>query len=168
MKLQMLIAVSYLVAAVAAPAFGEADTLLQAIGFALTGSDNAKVRPVDRSNCVFRLEGELIQAQPDGSGEFAVFHLNHIQEDRLAIQNWIRKSRFGETKYVTVELHGNATVYETTLPPMQTEQPSDTEFVRQLFKAHPQLLKQRHVSTNEQTLQLAKSDSDRVNRAWQF
>jgi hypothetical protein len=60
-------------------AFADSDTLLQAVGFALTGSDNAKVQPIDRANCVFRVDS-------DNSG-LAVFHLNNVQLDRVVIQN---------------------------------------------------------------------------------
>jgi hypothetical protein len=150
----------------AASAFAESDVLLEAVRFSLTGSDDGKVQPIDHANCVFRIESDVIR-QMNNSG-FAVFHLNNVQVDRLFIQKWISKSRFGERKYVTVELHGNAPVYETTQRPSTTEQPDDPEDVKKMFRAHPEILKPKHVSTNEKTIELSTSDSDRVKRAWQY
>jgi hypothetical protein len=50
------------------------DPLMQAVGFALTGSDNTKVQIIDRKNCVFRI------------GSYDVFHLNNVQVNRLVIE----------------------------------------------------------------------------------
>jgi hypothetical protein len=122
------IAVSLVAALFAASALAESDVLLEAVRFALTGSDSGKVQPIDRANCVFRIESDVIR-RLNNSG-FAVFQLNNVQLDRLFIQNWISKSNFGERKYVTVELHGNAPVYETTELPSITEQPNDPETSR--------------------------------------
>jgi hypothetical protein len=158
--------------AVVPPALADSDTLLQAVGFALTGSDNAKVQPIDRANCVFRVDSDVIRAGVNSS-EFAVFHLNNVQADRIAIQNWIRRNYiYGEEKYVTVELHGNARVYEATLPPAVEEKSDDPEavrtFISKLKREHPESFQTRHISSNEQTLELATNDGDRVNRAWQY
>jgi hypothetical protein len=141
-------------------AHADSDTLLQAVGFALTGSDDAKVQPIDRSNCVFRIESEYA---PSG-----VYHLNNVQVDRITLQSWKSNNGvFGERRYVTVDLHGSAPVYETTLPPRMTIQPNDTTFTKDLIKGS-NLDTPKHIRSNEKTIELATSDQDRVKRAWVY
>jgi hypothetical protein len=55
-------------------AHAQSDVLLQAVGFALTGSDDARFEIIDRANCVFRIESDVIRRM-NNSG-FAVLHLN--------------------------------------------------------------------------------------------
>jgi hypothetical protein len=156
------IAVSLIVATVAAPVFAESDTLLQAIGFALTGSDDAKVQTIDRANCVFRIENKM-------------FHLNNIQVDRLVIRKSgpppplpltaddptaraIREATSGRhvdpkvDPTLVVELHGSGPVYEST----------------DIFRDAGFDVPGPPLSSNEYTIELTTSESDRVSRAWQY
>src|SRR5664280_193632 len=71
----------------------ETDTLIAAIRFALTGGDDAKVRVINRAQCVFGIENE-------------VFHLNNVHVERISIQGWVQKTNSGEIRTVTVDLHG--------------------------------------------------------------
>jgi hypothetical protein len=117
----------------------ESDLLLQAVGFALTGSDNAKVQIIDRKNCVFRI------------GSYDVFHLNNVHVDRLVFE----KSSFGIYD-LTVELHGNTPVYEETGNIFK-----DAGFT--LPAGVPD-----HIISNEHTLNLDTKEPDRVQRAWKY
>jgi hypothetical protein len=113
------------------------DPLMQAVGFALTGSDNTKVQIIDRKNCVFRI------------GSYDVFQLNNVQVNRLVIEK-----SFG--MFVTVELHGNAPVYEQT-----GDMFKDAGFT--LPAGVPD-----HGISNERTLDLVTKEPDRVQRAWKY
>jgi hypothetical protein len=132
---------------VTAVANAQSDILLQAVGFALTGSDNAKVRVVNRADCIF------------GIGD-QVFRLNNVQADRIAI-SISRNAYTGDTS-VQVDLHGAATIYENIEKGLKG---SPSPYVLQLF---PDAYKDHHISSNEHTLTLSTSESSRVSRAWQY
>jgi hypothetical protein len=136
------------------PSLAESDVLLEAVGFALTGSDNAKVQPINRAKCMFRIGSE-------------VFHLNNVHVDRVVVQNWSRRDRAGEESVVKVELHGSAPVYERTDPGID-ERKYGAEFADALKREVPNAFKPSHTSSNEYTLTLATSDGARVTRAWQY
>jgi len=95
--------VGLLVVCLGFPGFchAETDVFLQAVGFALTGSDNSKVTVIDRKNCVFRVDYH------------DVFHLNNVHVDRVVLQPMVQKDRVrGERHYLTVSLPGSDTVLE--------------------------------------------------------
>ncbi len=90
----------------AAEARAQSPAFMNAVAFALTGSDGSAVRVVDQANCVF-----MINAKTEGGrvvGE--VFHLNNVQTDRLSIQPWQNIAG----RWVEVALRGSSTVYEYT------------------------------------------------------
>lgn len=141
----------------AAPsAFAETNPFMNAVAFALTGSDGSPVRVVDQANCVF-----MINAKNEG-GHFTgeVFHLNNVQVDRISIQPWHNIAG----PWVQVELRGAATVYEftgsynvdTTNPVMSREQQEQLQG----------LVRPRR--SNSFTLKLYTTESDRVVRAYQY
>lgn len=157
-----LTAAWFVTALLASQATAESDVLLQAVSFAITGRDNAKVQPIDRGNCVFRIDSD-------------VFRLNNVQVDRLVIHKSpyvrdptaddpsakaIRKAIGGHHDYpvdvarvvVTVELHGNAPVYEAG----------------DLFRDAGFDVPAYTTGSNEHILKLTTSEGDRVNRAWQY
>jgi hypothetical protein len=70
---------------IASPAIAEDDVLLQAVGFAITGSDDAKVLAVDRAKCIFRVESNYLENT--SPSRFGVFYLNNVQVDRLIMQS---------------------------------------------------------------------------------
>jgi len=76
---------------------GEPDIFMRAVGFALTGSDDAELKAIDRANCVFGINKD-------------VFRLNNVHIDRIMIQGWKRTTNFSEERWVTVALHGDSTV----------------------------------------------------------
>jgi len=111
------------VAALAAtPVLAESNAFMNAVAFALTGSDTAPVRVVDQANCVFMVNPKTENGRLVGE----VFHLNNVQIDRIAIQPWENIAG----RWIQVELRGASTVYEytgaynidTTNPVMTREQ----------------------------------------------
>jgi hypothetical protein len=149
----IVVAASY-VQAEERPALAKPDILLRAVGFALTGSDNAKVQPIDRANCVFRIEKE-------------VFHLNNVHLDRLIIQSWVAKSRFREDHYLTVALHGDKTIYEQFADGLR-EAALAPDVAREWKRLDPSAFEPSRTVSNETTLKLPTNERDRVSRAWQF
>ncbi len=72
------------------------DVFMQAVAFALTGSDAGPVEPIIMEDCIFRAGSRT-------------FYLNNVQTDRVWIQGW--RDGFGNDS-VTVELRGDTTVVE--------------------------------------------------------
>jgi hypothetical protein len=83
----------------------ETDVFMRAVGFALTGSDDAEPQAIDRTNCVFAYKND-------------VFHLNNVQTDRVKIQGW--QNKLGD-QWINVDLHGDDVVVEHTTEPMSDE-----------------------------------------------
>jgi hypothetical protein len=81
---------------VSCAAHSETDVFMRAVGFALTGSDDADVKAIDRANCIFAYRQE-------------VFHLNNVHTDRIKIQAWENKLGDG---WINVDLHGDDVVLE--------------------------------------------------------
>ena len=79
-------------------AHSESDVFMRAVGFALSGSDYAEVKAIDRANCVFAYQTD-------------VFYLNNVQVDRISIQDWEIKPGM---KLINVGLHGDDVVVEHT------------------------------------------------------
>jgi len=74
-------------------AHSETDVFMRAVGFALTGRDDAEPEAIDRDNCVFAYQDD-------------VFYLNNVQTDRIKIQ----ENQFGGV--INVDLHGDDIVVE--------------------------------------------------------
>lgn len=130
----------------------ETDVFMRAIGFALTGSDDAEPKAIDRANCVFGLKKD-------------VFHLNNVHTDRIFIQGWKQTTNFAEIRWVTVSLHGDDVVYETTSEPMKDD---GSVLMQQMKEASPEAFKPHHYTYKEHELKLYTSDQDRVTRAWNY
>jgi hypothetical protein len=133
----------------------EIDVFMRAVGFALTGSDDAEPKAVgDRTKCVFAIKN-------------GVYRLNNVHTDRVTIQGWQRWDKLlGALKqWVTVRLHGDDAVFEE-----DTEPPKDdgSELMRQLRAANPDWSKSHHYSYKEHELHLTTNDQDRVKRAWDY
>ena len=138
-----------------AASHAETDVLLQAVGFALTGSDNAKVSVIDRKNCIFRV------------GYHDVFHLNNVHFDRIEVQEWLETSRVrGELRYLTVSLHGSQIVLERNN--RVDESSFSAEDIRTLRQIDPSAFKDSIESFKETKLTLDTTEIDRVKRAWNF
>jgi uncharacterized protein len=130
-----------------AAAHSEVDVFLRAVGFALTGSDDADPKVIgDRANCVFAIGNKI-------------FHLNNIHLDRVTIEEWERKLGGYTDRYTKVELHGDEIVLEEN-----TDPPSDRSFCMSL----PEMCNPHHYTYKEHALELRTTDQDRVKRAWDY
>jgi hypothetical protein len=90
-KVGVAVVIALAAAPINSPVLAESDVFLQAVQFALTGSDNITIKSIERSTCTFRIEYDL-------------FHLSNVQVDRLVIQRGLG--------FTTVELHGSAPIHE--------------------------------------------------------
>jgi hypothetical protein len=88
----------------ACPVGAETDAFMRAVGFALTGSDKADPKVIDRASCVFAIKNEL-------------FRLNNVYTDRIKIQGRQRQSFGALEQWVTVTLQGDEIVFEKTVEP---------------------------------------------------
>jgi hypothetical protein len=138
---------------VGSPVCAQNDSLIRAVGFALTGTNNVQPKVVgDIANCVFTIKNEL-------------FRLNNVYTDRIKIHGW-QDRRFGKLDQgVTVELYGGEIVFETTIEP-----PNDdgSELMRQMRAESPELFKPHHYTYTQHELYLATKDQDEVKTAWQY
>jgi hypothetical protein len=130
----------------------EVDVLLRAVGFALTGSDNAAPKTIDRANCVFRVENNT-------------FYLNNIHTDRITTEQWRQGSAFGGGMFVKLKIHGDKPVVERKTEPLIDD---GSDFKREWKISHPEDFQPHIYKYNETELDLKTSDQDRVNRAWAY
>jgi hypothetical protein len=135
------------------PVWAETDLLMRAVGFALTGSDDADPKVIDnRASCVFAIKNEL-------------FRLNNVYTDRIKIQGW-QKQRLGILEQgVTVELHGDDIVFEETVEPPKDD---GSELMRQMRVESPSMFEPHHYTYTRHELFLSTNDQDGVKRAWQY
>jgi hypothetical protein len=141
----------------------ETDTLIAAVGFALTGSDDTKVRVINRVQCVFGLDHK----KAPGGISAEVFHLNNIHVERIAIQSWVEKTNLGEIRTVTVDLHGEGVVYEQTREAGNVEG-VPSSLLENIRRRDPEWFTRHVITSNEQKLTLPTSETERVTRAWQY
>jgi hypothetical protein len=137
-----------------AAARSETDVLLRAVGFALTGSDDAEPKVIgDRANCIFAIKNKL-------------YRLNNVHVDRVTVQAW--ENKLGD-RWITVKLHGDDVVFEETTEPLKDDgTPAMSELVRQLRVSDPDALKPHHNTYKETELRLTTTEQERVKRAWQY
>lgn len=128
------------------------DTLVDAVGFALTGTDDAKPLVIDRPNCVFGLGDEI-------------FHLNNVETDRITIESYDQRSALGIDRYLRVGLHGRDTIYESTT---QLQYDPSNELYRALKEKDASMFEPKHSSSNQHLLNLPSSEKGRMVRAWRY
>jgi hypothetical protein len=135
------------------PVWAETDLLMRAVGFALTGSEDADPKVIgNRASCVFAIKNEL-------------FRLNNVYTDRIKIQGW-QKQRLGILEQgVTVELHGDDIVFEETVEPPKDD---GSELMRQMRVESPSMFEPHHYTYTRHELFLSTNDQDGVKRAWQY
>jgi hypothetical protein len=135
------------------PVCAQNDSLIRAVGFALTGTDNVQPKVVgDIANCVFAIKTEM-------------FRLNNVYTDRIKIQG-SQDRRFGKLEQgVTVELYGGEIVFEITVEP-----PNDdgSELMRHMRAESPEMFKPHHYTYTRHELFLPINDQDGVKGAWQY
>jgi len=125
---------------------------MRAVGFALTGSDNAETKVIgDRANCVFAIKNEL-------------FRLNNVYTDRINIRTF--QPRAGDPRtWITLRLQGDEIVFEETIEPLKDD---GSETMRQMRAEYPDIFKPRHYTYTEYELHLTTNYQDEVKRAWQY
>ena len=135
------------------PVGAETDLLIRAVGFALTGSDNADLKVIGgRASCVFAVKNEL-------------FRLNNVYTDRIKIQGRQRQSFGALEQWVAVTLQGDEIVFEVTVDPPKDD---GSELMRQMRVESPEMFKPHHYSYTHHELNLATNDQDEVKTAWQY
>jgi hypothetical protein len=134
------------------PVGAETDEFMRAVGFALTGSDKADLKVIDRAGCVFGTKNGL-------------FRLNNVYTDRIKIQGRQRQSFGALEQTVTVTLQGDDIVFEETVDPPKDD---GSELMRQMRVASPEMFKPHHYSYTRHELYLTTNDQDGVKTAWQY
>ena len=149
-----IIAALALALMLAGPARAETDVFMRAVGFALTGSDDAAPKAIDRANCVFAIKNDI-------------HRLNNVQVDRLNIRGWTcNKGGICVAEHkVTVELHGDDIVFEETKEPLRDD---GSELMRQMRVAVPDSFRSHHNTYKEHELTFYIEDQERVTRAWTY
>jgi hypothetical protein len=134
------------------PVWAETDSLMRALGFALTGSDDADLKVIDRANCVFAIKNEL-------------FRLNNVYTDRIEIQGSQKQWLGVLEQSVTVTLQGAEIVFEETVEPPKDD---GSELTRQMRLESPEMFKPHHYAYTRYELYLPSNDQDGVKTAWQY
>jgi hypothetical protein len=127
----------------------ESDVLLQAVSFAVTGSDAANVAVIDRKQCVFRVGSET-------------YHFNHIYTDRISFQTMKDKI----SVWTNVNIHGTTTVVETYSEGMKF---MGTEMDYAMMAKNPNFFdRSRTDNSVDYTIRVETNETDRLVRAWQY
>jgi hypothetical protein len=135
------------------PVPAETDLLMRAVGFALTGSNDADVEVIgDRAGCVFAIKNQ-------------VFRLNNVYADRIKIQASQRQWLGVLEQRVTVELHGDEIVFEETVEPPKDD---GSELLREMRAKSPSMFEPHHYTYTRYEFFLSTNDHDGVKRAWQY
>lgn len=137
---------------IAQAAFGsESDVLLQAVSFAITGSDGSKVSTIDRAHCVFKIGEDT-------------FYLNNVYTDRIAFQKWSNK--LGDV-WATVDLHGKSKVVEHfSTPPTFT----GSELDRAMMAEDPNYFARKGQTSAgaDYTIKVSTRESERLVKEWRY
>jgi hypothetical protein len=128
-----------------AAALAEPDVLLQAVSFAITGSDASKVVAINRQQCIFKVENYA-------------YHLNRIYTDRITFQS--KKDR------VWVEIHGKTNVVDLWDPPAAKDDGS--ERMREMKASMPEVFLPTTQSLADYTIEVVTTETDRLKRAWEY
>lgn len=118
------------------------DVFMQAVGFAVSGSDAGKVASIDRQQCVFKV--------------------NKDNTDRVTVQG--KKNRYGSV-WAEVELHGKSKLAEIYSAPPEDR---GTELDRQMRAADSRFFEPHTDSYADYTLVVQTNEQDRLIRAWQY
>jgi hypothetical protein len=125
------------------------DVLLQAVSFAITGSDGAKVTAIDRAQCVFKVEDDT-------------YFLNNVYVDRISIRNW----GAGVVVFATVDLHGKKKVVDSS--PAKHTGSAGSAFNKMKMQDHPDYSKGGRTAESDKTIMIWTSESDRLVKAWEY
>jgi hypothetical protein len=135
--------------AVLSSSAAHADALVDAISFAVTGSDASSVTAVNRAKCIFNVDGNT-------------FYFDNIQTDRLKYRN-MRSERRGN--FTEIDLHGKQKVVDVLSKGATYD---GSEFHRQLMQTAPGTFKDSVNSESDHTLFITTNESERLMSARQF
>jgi hypothetical protein len=122
------------------------DVLLQAVSFAITGSDATEVVVVDRKQCVFKIKNDT-------------YYLNNIYTDRISIESW--KNKLND-RWVTIALHGKKKIID------HGRKYSGSETDQTMMRADPNYFSGGPTSVTDETLRISTTESNRIVKAWQY
>jgi hypothetical protein len=126
----------------------ESDVLLQAISFAVTGSDANRVVAVDRARCVFRVKSDT-------------YYFNNIYTDRVTFRDL--QNRLGRV-WTEVELHGKQKVTDIANTPVQ----EPAQLTKELNDYYREVYEANSTSYADHTIQIDTHESVRLRKAWQY
>ena len=146
---------------------------LDAVNFALTGSDGNALRLVDKDRCIFSLDS------PEHSN---IFYLNNIQLDRLTFKEEAKQQQYGLDRRVVrlliVTLRSDQIVHESVesaYDPTQSDDQNVQELLSDARTHNPTLyakiakpIPERHFTQSDWDLELPDNESARVIRAWRY
>jgi len=141
---------------VALPAFAQMSTFMNAVAFALTGSDTAAVRVIDQANCVFMINAKIEGGRLVGE----VFHLNNVQTDRISVQPWQNIAG----RWVEVALRGSSIVYEYT-GAYEIDSASSV-MTKEQQETFQEMVRPRR--SDSFVIKLYTTETDRITRAYQY
>jgi hypothetical protein len=119
------------------------DILLQAVSFAITGSDGSNVTAIDRAQCVFKVENDT-------------YFLNNVYVDRISIRKF-------EFVGAMVELHGKKKVVDS--PPAKH---TGSALDKMMMQDHPDDFKGGRTAASDKTIMVYTNESDRLVKAWEY
>jgi hypothetical protein len=126
-----------------------ADTLTEAIAFAVTGSDGAKVAAVNQAQCIFKVENDT-------------YYFNNIYVDRITFQ--LRQNRiYGPS--IEIELHGKLKVVDEYSAPAKND---GSPIMMEMAQRRPDFFKPHIFPRIDHTLSVSSSEFERVRRAWAY
>ena len=135
------IATSLVLLLAPAQAIAADDILLQAVSFAITGSDGSKVTAIDRAQCVFKVENDT-------------YFLNNVYVDRIFIRSL--------NLFAMVELHGKKKVVDQYSPAVR-----GTEAASSRLLGEPSA-KGKTTAAADKTLMIPTTETERVVKAWEY
>jgi hypothetical protein len=124
----------------------ESDVLLQAVSFAITGSDASKVVAINQRQCIFKVNNYT-------------YYFDRIYTDRITFQN-IKKDR------VWIEIHGKANVIDLWDPPAAKDDGSAK--MRELKTFSPEVFQPTAQSFADYTVEVWTTELERLKRAWEY
>jgi hypothetical protein len=144
----VIAAVGLLSGLAVAPARADSDVLLQAVSFAVTGSDANRVVVVDRAKCIFRVRSNT-------------YYFNNVYTDRITFRDL--QNKLGRV-WTEVELHGKEKVSDIANTTVQ----EPVQLTKELNDYYREVYEANSTSYADYTLRIETHESARLRKAWQY
>jgi hypothetical protein len=131
-----------------AASLADSDVLLQAVSFAITGSDASKVVAIDRQRCIFKVDDDT-------------YYFNSIYTDRIQLKGM----KNNLTIWTEVFLHGKTKVVDVFSAPLKY---SGTEIEKMIKAETPRVYQPHTDSYADYDFRVFTSEIDRLKRAWEY